>query len=141
MNKQQKIDAINKAMWRKELKAWDKFTWREQWYCPEYSAIYIDEGVCYNEDTEELVNCYSQSGESPQPVMIGDVLDWMWEKMKTEMNEYWVEEISFLHLEVIDLRKHKRKPIESQSEECIDFIYLLISNELTRPTTDGEDCW
>jgi len=54
------------------------------------------------------------------PVMIWDVLDWMQPKYWI-----WIPDLEN-RSEVCMKREHKRKPIEEQSEECIDFIYNLI---------------
>ncbi len=72
------------------------------------------------------------------PVMIWDVLDWIYSdkyehnKEKCKIHDFkWEYEDFFwwLWVEVMILaerRWHKRKPIEDQSEECIEFVYNLI---------------
>lgn len=55
------------------------------------------------------------------PVMIWDVLDWI-----KQITIHYDEILSLL-----ELREHKRKPIEYQSEECISFIYNLIKDDTT----------
>lgn len=54
------------------------------------------------------------------PVMIGDVLDWI-EKQPEEKEwlcVWWV----------LSRWEDKRKPIDDQTDECIDFIYSLIND-------------
>lgn len=60
------------------------------------------------------------------PVMIGDVLDWIDNKMgvsNCEYEEFVVEEANISVL----LWREYLKPIEEQSDECVDYIYSLIS--------------
>lgn len=63
-----------------------------------------------------------------QSIYIWDVLDW---NEKVEMTyiryENWV--IEYVESAILCERKDKRKPIEHQSDECIDFIYWLIEDE------------
>lgn len=54
------------------------------------------------------------------PVMIWDVLDWM-EQRVTDVE--WMPLFMWI---MQSTWKHKRKPIEEQSEECIIYIYNLI---------------
>jgi len=64
------------------------------------------------------------------PVMIWDVLDWIDKEHKLFFT--YKEENSPLTLwadKVVNLWKDKRKPIDDQSEECIDFIYNLIQEK------------
>lgn len=64
------------------------------------------------------------------PVMIGDVLDWI--------EPYWWVFAQSVNLDIertrkgtllLSVRKQKRKPIEDQSDECIDYVYSLIGNK------------
>ena len=61
------------------------------------------------------------------PVMIGDVLDWI--------EPYWWVFAQSVNLDIertrkgtllLSVRKQKRKPIDDQSDECIDYVYSLI---------------
>lgn len=52
------------------------------------------------------------------PVMIWDVMGWEIEK--------WIEPYNMYNWEYWD---YPRKPIEEQSDECIDYIYNLLDNE------------
>lgn len=60
------------------------------------------------------------------PIMIGNVLDWIDKKMwvsNCEYEEFVVEEANISVL----LWREYLKPIEEQSDECVDYIYSLIS--------------
>ena len=73
------------------------------------------------------------------PVMIGDVMDYFEKIALDKIYDYiWVkkEEIPDLILQnkdvmmkIFPLWKQKRLPIEEQSDECIDFVYSLISEQ------------
>lgn len=59
------------------------------------------------------------------PVMIGDVLNWIDNKMgvsNCEYEEFVVEEANISVL----LWREYLKPIEEQSDECINYIYSII---------------
>lgn len=61
------------------------------------------------------------------PVMIGDVLGWLWQKdIPFVIYEWWITERWIVILKIDNWREEKRKPIEDQSDECITFIYNLI---------------
>jgi len=53
-------------------------------------------------------------------VMIWDILDWIEKKFKLNIEEF--DELESLFI----LWKDKRKSIDDQSDECIDFIYSCI---------------
>ena len=64
------------------------------------------------------------------PVMIGDVLDWI--------EPYWWVFAQSVNLDIertrkgtllLSVRKQKRKPIDDQSDECIDYVYSLIPSK------------
>lgn len=59
------------------------------------------------------------------PVMIWDVLDFVYENEMTKFENTWISEIKekIIKLWIWDLRN----PIEDQSDECVDFVYDLIS--------------
>lgn len=75
------------------------------------------------EEDEELSKGQYAIREKPNPVMIGDVLDWM-SKNFSEMN-YESGRFSFVESVYIK-RKELREPIEHQSDECIKFVYSLL---------------
>lgn len=61
------------------------------------------------------------------PVMIGDVMNYLNFQTKFSMASlYYIvhDDLAF----IIENWKDKRKPIEDQTDECIDFIYNLITN-------------
>lgn len=59
------------------------------------------------------------------PVMIGDVMDYFDFKIYNHWS-YWYEMNRNLH-DISWFWQEKRKPIEEQSEECIAFVYNLIT--------------
>lgn len=69
------------------------------------------------------------------PVMIGDVLDWIYEndidqvELHQLIERKW-KDTNFTYtpssVMVIALWKEKRKPIDEQSDECIKFVYDLL---------------
>ncbi len=64
------------------------------------------------------------------PVMIGDVLDWISKNYELEF-DYWDwppydNSHTEIYKKIIYYWGDLRKPIEDQSEECIDYIYSLI---------------
>ena len=58
------------------------------------------------------------------PVMLGDVLDWIYDNEMTLFEDTWINHIidTTIKLWILNLRK----PLEEQSDKCIDFIYNLI---------------
>lgn len=54
------------------------------------------------------------------PVMIWDVLDWFYMNIELPIRD-WRETCDIILLE----RNIKRKPIEKQSDECIEYVYNL----------------
>jgi hypothetical protein len=68
------------------------------------------------------------------PVMIGDCLDWYCKlhpvEMEIKTDLYWKHTFIYSDLNWVNINsiwEFPRLPIESQSEECIRFIYSLIS--------------
>lgn len=59
------------------------------------------------------------------PVMIGDVLDWIDNKMGVSNHEYEEFVINEVNMAIL-LWGEYPKPIEEQSDECIDYVYSLI---------------
>lgn len=58
------------------------------------------------------------------PVMLGDVLDWIYDNEMTLFEHTWINDIidTTIKLWIWNLRE----PIEDQSDRCIDYIYDLI---------------
>lgn len=64
------------------------------------------------------------------PVMIWDALDWYW-RMQA-IWEYGVAGNVVMDMKVwriLGIRWYKRKPIEEQSDDCIDYLYSLLPTE------------
>lgn len=85
-----------------------------------HNTIVVEDGV--------NSRCYSIKEIIWHPVMIGDVIDWI--------EPYWrgyAQDVKFskerkrkIDITLLQWDK-KREPIETQSDECIDFIYSLIA--------------
>ena len=58
--------------------------------------------------------------------MIGDILDWIERKMGISNHEYEESIIEEANMAVL-LWGEYLKPIEEQSDDCVDYIYSLIS--------------
>ena len=69
----------------------------------------------YEEIAEWIYDSYSED-ETIFPVMIWDVLDYISKKTFRE----------FLYNYLIENWKEKRKPIEEQSSDCIDYVFNLL---------------
>lgn len=61
------------------------------------------------------------------PVMLWDVLAWI--ESKLEDNYFWNFYIEDLIMDICNKRKHKRKPIDDQDEDCVSFVYSLIKDQ------------
>lgn len=70
------------------------------------------------------------------PVMIWDVLDWMYGNKK-ECDPVYIKSVTRWPNEMVGNNREflitiwgeYRKPIEDQTDECIDFIYNLIKDD------------
>lgn len=136
LTRQQKIDAIYEKIANKELEFW---CWldsgRNDWYLLDTSRYLVEK----SEWKYELYESYTNNKITDivkiiwHPVMIGDVMDFLNEKIRP----YWLSlgDGEFYYAEwentawMIDLWENKRKPIEEQSDECVGFIYNLISKQ------------
>ena len=119
----EKIKAIYKKIADKNLSFWCKI--ERQW---NYYTVIEWRHFIY-EKTWKYIKTTSQSIEELScesiwhPVMIWDVLDFcIWNKELNSKRLMWQNTIFWL----LNRWKEKRKPIEEQSEECIDYIYNLI---------------
>ena len=96
----------------------------DRWTCKKcWELTYEEDEKVYK--NEEVV--YKQL-----PIMIWDVLDWIWwwTYISECKNNYWYYEIDKRAIvDITNLYTYKRNPIEDQSDECIDFIYWLIEND------------
>lgn len=101
----EKIKKIYEVISDKTLNFWCKYT---NWACKNIWQImrYSDWLHIWDFEEKEIIG---------HPVMLNDVLDWMWQ-IKTE-NDI---------LTVIDLWWFKRRPIEEQWTSVIEFIYNLV---------------
>lgn len=140
MTRDQKIVAIYKEMANKELTLGCKVKFskwiysiidrEDVWFLSSYKGQDWD---IYNTiEIEDGVNsrCYSIEEIIWHPVMIWDVLDWI--------EPYWsgyVQSVEFTDRRrkkknlVLLQRDNKRLPIDEQSDECIDYVYGLISSK------------
>lgn len=73
-----------------------------------------------------------------KPVMLGDVLDWIYENDIDQVELHKIIERKWkdthftytpASVMVISLRKEKRKPIDNQSDEIIKFVFDLLPKE------------
>lgn len=60
-----------------------------------------------------------------QPVLIWDIFNWTWWNIYSCQDCWSVSR----NAEIFQLWEYKNKPIEEQSDECIDYIYNLLDNE------------
>ena len=140
MTREQKLEAIYQEMANKELTSGCKVKFskwiysiidrEDVWFLSSYkgqdwdihNTIVIEDGV--------NSRCYSIEEIIWHPVMIWDVLDWI--------EPYWsgyVQSVEFTDRRrrkmnlVLLQRDNKRLPIDEQSDECIDYVYGLISSK------------
>jgi len=124
MTREEKIKKIKEVIWTTESKrnelvihAVNQFWMNKAWP--------IMQGIVSKFD--EL--CWPKT-------MIGDVLDWIQTNMIGDgdsfRNDYYLDlcgDTFFQKEKNGGLWKQLRKPLEDQSEECIDFIYSLIQDD------------
>lgn len=124
---EQMIEVIYEEIANKELsfscnvKVETSSYWRTGKFIKETNDIvkYIDSND-WEEQIQDYNNIYNEMEIIWHPVMIWDVLDWM-EQRVTDV--VWMPLFMWI---MQSTWKHKRKPIEDQSEECITYIYNLI---------------
>jgi len=82
-------------------------------------------------ETDKIEICWMKVN----PVMIWDVLDWwnnfeLWEEIFCKVAQpNWYNNVSWFDTyfwKLMNLWEFKRKPIEEQDDECIEYIYNLI---------------
>lgn len=112
------------------------------WFLDSYKGV--DWNIRNTIVIEDGVNsrCYSIEEIIGHPVMIGDVIDWI-EKKDFDVNKkipwFWFEDEKEIDDEsklfliqdyytdkIIAFWDKKRESIETQSDECIDYVYSLI---------------
>ena len=125
MTREEKIQAIYEKIADKTLSFGCKYIWKTSWwdtYTREYilwnEIIKWGNNYLYSYENNRVINIISTIWH---PVMIWDYLDWQ------EDNYEIIEKLNESDLTIIWLWTWKRKPIEEQSEECIDYIYNLIN--------------
>lgn len=137
LTRQEKIDTIYNKIARKDL---DFGCIVESKY---WESIYLDTRPwqLYNiyRPNYRITDKEKEMKIIGHPVMIGDIINWIeneWEnkfpyresaeeagKLYSHMRDYFHNHIS----QLLNLWTKKQFPIEEQSDECIDFIYNLIS--------------
>ncbi len=128
MTREEKLEAIYKDMANKELTLGCKLTVVESFWPCNWVVFYSDSlgSKVLRDDwrrtTETKNNDFSIIWH---PVMIGDVLDWIERKMGISNHEYEESIIEEANMAVL-LWGEYLKPIEEQSDECIDYVYSLI---------------
>lgn len=136
-------------MWKGDFRIIDIII-HDKPYNDGYNNLTYSEIFDFTDFSEDDISCYEDSLYSTNiegykhaeiighPVMIGDVMDYFENIALDKIYDYiWVkkEEIPDLILqktkdammEIFPFWKQKRLPIEDQSDECIDFVYSLIS--------------
>lgn len=103
---------------------WDVFE-KDEWTNGITYYTYYECDDCHKRI--DFMDLWEQKVEHSRKVMIWDVLDWIEENISLDerMNKLdwwnpWYQDL------VIIEREHKRKSIDDQSDECIDFILSLI---------------
>lgn len=146
MNKEQKIEAIYKEIANKELSFgcvvnwidnmiydfyyvwftgfWNsgKMIFQRKWWLTNWDKSYKQIlSETFNRKKVKIIW---------HPVLIWDVLDYIKEEVWGNYKSIYINYIEFFknenELKLEKLWKNKRLPIESQSEECINYIYNLI---------------
>lgn len=125
LTSQQKIDAIYEKIARKDLEFW---CWldsgRNDWYLLDTSRYLVEK----SEWKYKLYESYTKNKITDiikiigHPVMIWDVMDYL-DNLPPEELLKIIEETE----KIFYIWKYKRKPIEDQSDDCISFIFNLIS--------------
>lgn len=126
MTREEKLEAIYKEMANKKLKLWCKCK-SHNWE----NVIFIRknrgwEYLFLRKNKEFMIPLWYSPKIIWHPVMIGDVLDWIDEKMGVSNHEYEEFVINEVNMVVL-LWGEYLKPIEEQSNECIDYVYSLIN--------------
>ena len=115
MNREERIKAIYEKIADKTL----------SFGCRMYSEDYD-----YYFYTDEYQREYSECDNIIwHPIMLWDVLEYMWDIAKIKAFKFPEEElidIKKLAFEIMLYWQFKRKPIEAQSDECIEFVYNII---------------
>lgn len=135
-------------MWKGDFRIIDIII-HDKPYNDGYNNLTYSEIFDFTDFSEDDISCYEDSLYSTNiegykhaeiighPVMIGDVMDYfenialdkiydyIWVK-KEEIPDLILQKTKDARMKIFPLWKQKRKPIEEQSDDCIDFIYNLI---------------
>jgi len=127
MNKEQKIKAIYDKIANKELTFGCKAK-IEDYNWTEYNVIIVNLKEWYYKIWDELrfINEFELETEKiiGHLIMIWDVLDYLNIETVNNLIDFNYEDITE-EWKIINLWKYKRKPIEEQDDEVIDYIYNL----------------
>ena len=128
MTREEKIEAIYKEMANKKLKLWCKCK-SHNWE----NVIFIRknrgwEYLFLRKNKEFMIPLWYSPKIIWHPVMIGDVLDWIDKKIWISNHEYEEFVINEVNMAIL-LWGEYPKPIEEQSDECIDYVYSLIQKD------------
>lgn len=137
MTREKKLEAIYKEMANKELTFGCKVKFskwiysiidRENvWFLDSYKGV--DWNIRNTIVIEDGVNsrCYSIEEIIGHPVMIGDVIDWIEPYWKGYAQDVKFSQERKRKIDIVLLQwDKKRESIETQSDECIDYVYSLI---------------
>ena len=132
MNREQKIEALYNKIADKTLsllckiKIKNRLTWRIcitefldwlDWFILSFDKTHLkykwEMCMWWDEEIEDMLEIIWHT------IYIGDVLDYI-------ENDDYFETITDIQQELIELWGHKRKPLEDQSDECIDYLFNLI---------------
>ena len=114
-------------MWKGDFRIIDIII-HDKPYNDGYNNLTYSEIFDFTDFSEDDISCYEDSLYSTNiegykhaeiighPVMIGNVLDYFW-------NKKWLMTLD----RILRFWEEKTKTIEEQSDKCIDFIYNLIS--------------
>lgn len=138
MNRQEKIEAIYEKIASKKLTFWCSFLcqkWTDKSWIRRViiATIWDDFLTVFPDFPYQKITSHPFIDRVPKncilktiwhPVMIWDVLDFIYENEMIKFENTWISEIKekLIKLWIWDLRN----PIEEQSDECVDFVYDLI---------------
>lgn len=128
MDREEKLEAIYKEMANKEVSFGCRCRIND-----EQEVIFIRQNKTWSylsirENEEFTVSLWYTPEIIWHPIMIGDVLDWIERKMGISNHEYEEFVINEVNMAVL-LWGEYPKPIEEQSDECIDYVYSLIPSK------------
>ena len=134
MELKEKIDAIYEKIANKDLNFGCRIFHKVESWKRSFKARIITDKIEKDYGTFYWVKLYSENSITwlqekemeiiGNPVMLGDVLDWIYDNEMTLFEDTWINHIidTTIKLWIWNLRK----PLEDQSDDCIDFIYNLI---------------